>query len=83
MASANPPHLATFSTSNSASSSEQASNAQTLEEFYSGLGLSPPANANEILMSDIKNTANYHLPLVGKNWNALDECKQAKISFLV
>jgi hypothetical protein len=87
-----PPHLAAINTSNFAFSSEsaitftaarQASNAETLEELYSGLGLSPPANANEILISDIKNTVNKHLQLIGKTWLDLDEHQQAKISFLV
>jgi hypothetical protein len=88
-----PLHLAATSTNNSASSSEHAGNAQTLdekaknaktlEEFYAVLGFSPPTNANEILMSDIRNAANLHLPLSGKTWIALDEYQQAKVAFLL
>jgi hypothetical protein len=88
-----PSHFAATGTNNSPSSSEQASNAQTLdekadnaktlEEFYSVLGFSPPPNANEILMSDIRNAANSHMPLIGYTWNALDEYRQAKLSFLL
>jgi hypothetical protein len=88
-----PTRLTATGTNNSASSSEQAtnaqtleekaSNAQTLEEFYSVLGLSPPTNANKILMSDIRNAANSHLPLIGTRWIALDEYTQAKIAFLL
>jgi hypothetical protein len=69
--------------SNTQTLKEKASNAKTLEEFYSVLGLSPPTNANEILMSDIRNAANSHLPLIGKTWSTLDEYQQAKIAFLL
>jgi hypothetical protein len=88
-----PHHLAATSTNKSTSSSEQTSNAQTLEEkannaktleeFYAVLFFSSPTNANEILMSDIRKAANLHLPLIGKTWIALDEYKQAKIAFLL
>jgi hypothetical protein len=43
------------------------------------MGHSPPANANEILISDIQQKVND----LGMNWVDLDDDKRAKISFLV